>query len=243
MMTVMIVLAAAGLLASLTTATLGVGGQLLVMPLLSLFFPARLVIAATLPMFFMNAVVTFWLYRRTFKTARVFWVLPGLILGVMAGTGIVSRLSGGLLRVVIGSVALFFLLFTMFRGFLLRKNMSFPLWVGVPLSLAAGIVSSLSNIGGTLLSPYLLSESASPAYFVGGMSFLYLVMTTLKMLTFSIAHLLHWNDIGIALPSVLTIIAGARVGQYLHKKIRVIYFRWVVLSVVGISSVILLISR
>ncbi len=75
------------------------------------------------------------------------------------------------------------------------------------------------------------------------MSFLYLVMTTLKMLTFSVAGFLHWEDIWISLPSVLTILAGAHTGQYLHKKIQVAYFRWVVLSVVGISSVMLLIIR
>ncbi len=243
MLTVIIVLAIAGLLASLTTATLGVGGGLLVMPMLALFFPARLVIASTLPMFLANAVVTFWIYRRTFKTVRVFWVLPGVILGIIAGTGIVAHLSGELLRMVIGGVAVFFLLFTLVSGLLLRKNMSFPLWVGVPLSMVAGIVSSLSNIGGTLLSPYVLADQAPPAYFVGGMSFLYLVMTGLKMLTFSIAGLLHWQDIWMSLPSVLTIIIGARTGQYLHKKIRVIYFRWVVLGVVAVSSVLLLSSR
>jgi uncharacterized membrane protein YfcA len=148
-----IVLAAAGLLASVTTAILGVGGQLLVMPILALLFPARLVIAATLPMFWANAGVTFWLYRQTFKTARVFWVLPGMILSIIAASGIVAHLSGDLLRQVIGSVAVFFLLFTTVGGLLLRKDLSFPLWVGVSLSMVAGVVSTLSNIGGTLLSP------------------------------------------------------------------------------------------
>jgi uncharacterized membrane protein YfcA len=124
-----------------------------------------------------------------------------------------------------------------------RKKGAFPLWVGVPLSLVAGVVSSLSNIGGTLLSPYVLSESVPPAYFVGGMSFLYLVMTVLKMVTFTVAGLLDTRDLWMSLPSVLTIIAGARTGKALHKKIRTVYFQWAVLSVVGISSTLLLITR
>ncbi|PSR37588.1 MAG: hypothetical protein C7B44_03055 [Sulfobacillus thermosulfidooxidans] len=242
MATIVVVLAIAGLFASLTTATLGVGGGLLVMPMLALFFPARLIIAATLPMFLANAIVTFWIYRRTFRTRRVLWVLPGIIIGIMGGTGIVAHLSEELLRMVIGGVAVFFLLFTVLGGVLLKKQAAFPVWVGVPLSLVAGVVSTLSNIGGTLLSPYVLSENAPPVYFVGGMSFLYLVMTALKMVTFSLTGLLHWSEIGMAVPSILTIILGARTGQYLHKKINVRYFRWVVLGVVAVSSILLLVS-
>lgn len=243
MIVVMTVLAIAGLLASLTTATLGVGGGLLVMPMLALFFPTRLVIADTLPMFLANAAVTFWIYRRTFKTVRVFWLLPGVILGIIAGTTIVANSPNNLLRWVMGGVAVFFLLFTGISGMLIRNKTSFPLWIGIPLSLVAGVVSSISNIGGTLLSPYVLTETIPPAYFVGGMSFLYLVMTGLKMVTFTLANLIHWQDLLMALPSILTIIAGAHIGQFLNRKISLVYFRWAVFGVVGISSVLLFTTR
>ncbi len=239
----MIVLAGAGFLASLATATLGVGGGLLVMPMLALFFSPHLIIAATLPMFLANALVTFWIYRKTFKSPRIFWVLPGVSLGIIAGTTVVTHLSSVLLRSVIGGVAIFFLLFTVIGGMLLRKKNAFPLWVGVPLSLVAGVVSALSNIGGTLLSPYVLSDAVPPAYFVGGMSFLYLVMTGLKMVTFTVAGLLDLRDLWMSVPSILTIIVGARVGKALHSRIRVAYFRWAVMGVVAISSALLLASR
>lgn len=243
-MNIMIALTLAGFVASFTAATVGVGGGLLVMPLLALLYTPRMVVASSAPMFWASAMVTFYLYRKRFNTKRVWMVIPGVIAGIFIGTVIVQHASPKVLQWVIGGVALSFALISIVLRPKPGKTSRFlPNWTGTPISVVAGVVSALSNIGGTLLSVFLISDEIRPEVFVGGIAFLYVIMTTLKMVLFTVVGILTRQDLLWSLPSIFSIVVGALLGRHVNHKISALHLRWIVISVVGISSIMLFIKR
>ncbi|MDA8206622.1 MAG: sulfite exporter TauE/SafE family protein [Thermaerobacter sp.] len=73
-------LAAAGFVAATSNAAVGIGGGLLVMPLLSLWFPPRLAVAYTIPMFFASTLVIAWRYRGQVDRRFLAWLVPGVFI-------------------------------------------------------------------------------------------------------------------------------------------------------------------
>lgn len=235
----MAVIAASGLVSSFVTAAIGIGGGLIVMPLLALVYPPREMVALTAPMFMANAVVTLWLYRKTFGTRRGYLALPGILAGIGIGARVLAVVPESLLRVLIGLIVLGFLVVELAW----RRNQGpsgLPVWAGVPLSVLSGMVSAISNIGGTIISMYLLEPGMTPALFVGTLSFLYVIMTGVKIVLFGTMGIVSWNTIWPALPSLATIILGARLGRRVNGHISASGFRWTVVSVIGLSSFLLL---
>ncbi|PSR24509.1 MAG: hypothetical protein C7B47_14680 [Sulfobacillus thermosulfidooxidans] len=243
-MNLLLGLSLAGFVASLTSAAIGVGGGLLVMPILVLIFPPRLVIATTAPMFWANAIFTLYLYRKTFWIKRAAVLIPGVIIGILIGTDFVQIASPVILRRTIGIIALVFLALSVFLSSQGRKRIvELPMWIGVPASLLSGVVSSLSNIGGTFLSIFIIQGDVEPARFVGAMAFFYFIMTSVKMIVFSSTGLLTWKEIPWVIPSVGGIALGAVLGKTINRHISPQNFRFLIMGIVSFSSILLLFTR
>ncbi len=236
----MAVIAAAGLVSSFVTAAIGIGGGLIVMPILALAYPPREIVALTAPMFMANAIVTLWLYRKTFGTRRGYLSIPGILVGIGVGARVLAVMPAAGLRILIGLIVFGFLVVELIWRRQSHDSSGLPLWTGLPLSLLSGGVSAVSNIGGTIISMYLLEPGVAPAMFVGTISFLYVIMTGVKLLVFGGMGIVSWATIWPALPSLVTIVLGAKVGKGLNGRISATGFRWTVVSVMGVSAFFLL---
>ena len=76
-----------------------------------------------------------------------------VILGIFTGTVMVHHASREVLQWVIGAVALSFVLISIvFRPKSGKTSRFLPNSTGSPISVVAGVVSALSNMGTTLLS-------------------------------------------------------------------------------------------
>lgn len=230
------VLAIAGLVSSMATAAMGLGGGLLVVPVMTLMFPPKEVIAATAPMFFANAVMTGWIYRDQPLSRRGYLAIPGVLLGIWVGSHFLGEWSTQHLRLAIGVLVLGLLALRERHG--VRKVL--PLWSGVPLSLVSGIASALSNIGATVLSYYLFEPDTTPSQLVATLTMLSIVMAGIKLVVFARLGLLGWHDFVVAGPSVVTIALGARIGRNLHQKMSGSTFRALMAGVIAISGTALI---
>lgn len=232
----MAALAAAGFLASVATNLVGIGGGLLVMPLLALAFDAREAVVLAAPMFLVNAVSAFWYHWRDIEGPRPWIILPGTLVGILAAGHLLRAESYRELRLVIGGVALAFVALQGYSLWTEREIRGLPKWVGVPLGLAAGGVSTLSNIGGTLASMYLLDRDQKPAAFIGGVSLFYVVSSVVKVTYFMAAGLLVPRDLLNVVPAVPAVLAGAWVGTRFNRRVPRRAFAVVVLGVIALAS-------
>ncbi len=235
-----IALSASGFMASIATNTIGVGGGLLVMPLLALWFPAQQVVVFTTPMFLANAIATLLNYRHSWNVPRALRTIPWVLLGIFGGVGILVHESSRDLDFIIAAIALAFVGYEVFQRTMRRQILSLPTWAGMPIGIVAGGISAISNIGGTLLSLYILSPEVTPDGFVGSLALLYVVMTLSKLGLFWFHHLLTWQTLWWSIPSIPAITAGALVGKKLHHRIQPGVFRPIVITVILASSILLI---
>ncbi len=160
-------LAAAGFVAATSNAAVGIGGGLLVMPLLSLWFPPRLAVAYTIPMFFASTLVIAWRYRGQVDRRFLAWLVPGVLMGIAAGSWFLRAASPVVVRWVMGVTAVFFVGMEAVRLATRRSGPVLPFWSAIPLSLISGLASSMTNLGGTIVSLTMLGRDLPPARFVG----------------------------------------------------------------------------
>lgn len=238
----MAALAVAGLVASTSNAALGIGGGLLVMPLLSLWFAPRLVVGYTIPMFFASAVVIAWRYRSHVQRPLLIWFIPGVLAGIAVGAGFLRVAPSDLIRWVMGGLACVFVALEALRLLRQRPTQGLPLWTGIPLSAAAGLASAMTNLGGTVVSLVMLGQNLAPAVFVGTLNVVMLAMSAAKLVTFYGLGVVTPHGLLLALPSVPTVLIGSRIGQTLNRRMSGGTFRWVLVGVIAASAILLLLG-
>ena len=231
----------AGLVASLSQSSIGIGGGLLVMPLLSWWFPPQEVVVYSIPMFFTSTLVNFWRYRRSVRWRQAGAAVPGIMAGAVVGSELLRVESAGVLRAIIAMVALLFTGYEVSRMLKKHPLLSLGRWGMLSVSLISGVASAMTNIGGTILSFALMGQDLDPALFVGTLNALMLAMSVMKIVLFSGLGLLTIHRWAIALPSVPAIIAGSWMGQRLNRRLSGELFRWILVGVISVSAGVLLI--
>lgn len=236
----MAALTAAGFVASTSNAALGIGGGLLVMPLLALWFPPRQVVAYTIPMFFVSSLAIVWRYRHELVREYLYWLIPGALVGVAIGTWLLRSAPSDIVRLAMGGIAVIFVTLEAYR--LIRQAPPSPLKRGwsVPFSLAAGLSSAMTNLGGTIISITMLGRGLSPAMFVGTLNTVMLAMSAGKLIGFYSLGIVTPGGLLLALPSVPAVLVGSWLGQRLNQRLHPTVFRWVLVSVIGVSAILLL---
>lgn len=235
----MAALAAGGLVASTSSAAVGIGGGLLVMPLLSLWLPPQEVVAYTTPMFLASTMVNFWRYRRQIDKRTVLYLTPGVLVGIVAGAHLLRAESPTTIRWIMGAIAIVFAGQEVYRLISHRPVRRLPVWTALPMTLVAGVASALTNIGGTIVSLAMLGLNLSPSVFVGTLNAVMMGMSLLKLGLFAGNGLLGWQGVLWALPSIPAIILGSWAGQQLNHRFSPLIFRWVMVTIIGASAVLL----
>lgn len=237
-------LAASAFVIALITNAVATGGALFVMPLLSLLFPARQVVVMTVPMLWVNAMLAWWNYRHAWKVRRALVTIPWVIIGLVIGVHLLKALPRDILTRIIGTIALLFAAYEIVRRRRGGEVVGLARGWGPGVGMVAGVMSALSNIGGTLLSLYVLSPEISPDELVGSIAFLSVLMTTIKFGLYakSFPGLLTTHTVLWSIPAVATLWVGGRIGKRLHKGINPARFRSIILGIVMVSGAFLVIT-
>ena len=234
-------IAIAGFVMSFVTATVGVGGGLLVMPPLTLIFPPHIAIAGTLPMMLINAMAVMWLYRRSWWTAQAALLVPFTLLGTGIGMAVIVMISSTLTRLFAGLTAASLFVFELRRQQSARSSPLPSTGLRAAYGLGGGIISAVTNIGGIMISLALVNPTIPTETFVGTLATIYFVMTTFKMILFYEHGWLPWSFVIESLPAIPTVLLGSFFGKRLHRHIPHTLFRHIILSIIAISSAALII--
>ena len=231
-----------GAIAGFTAGLFGVGGGLIIVPILYIVFTQmhydpsiimHMALGTSLATIIVTSISSVSAHH---KKGAVLWnvfrkLAPGLVLGAFLGAGIADYLSGQGLQLLIGLFAIW-VAFKMFRGANTPVNPEHHL-PSVPMQLVAGggigIASAIFGIGGgSLTVPYLnkhgvvmqkaVATSAAcglPIAIAGALGFMWFGKQANVMVPNTVGYVHIYAFLGISIMSFITAKFGAKVAHIL----------------------------
>ena len=149
----------------------GFGGGLgmLVTPLCVLAFGSRTAIGILLPLLCAGDAFSLWHYWGKWRKDNLKYLLPGVVLGVVAGVQLVGQFSPRQLNIAIGLIAVLFAAFQFGRDRLFRSAVAFTPnhRIGLPCGFGMGVTSTFAHGAGPVAAMFLLPQRLPKEIFVG----------------------------------------------------------------------------
>lgn len=259
----LIIFLAIGALAGFTAGLFGVGGGLIIVPILFIVFShmgydpnviMHMALGTSLATIIVTSISSVMAHH---KRGAVLWqvfknLAPGLVIGSFLGAGIAGLLSGAKLQLIIGVFAIW-VAYRMFSSANVvvdeSKHLPSPLMQGVA-GTGIGIASAIFGIGGgSLTVPYLnkngvvmqkaVATSAAcglPIAIAGAIGFMFFGAKAQHQIENAIGYVHIYAFIGISLMSFVTAKVGAKVAHALSAAVLKKCFA-VLLTSVGIYFV------
>lgn len=166
----------------------GGGLGLLTTPVAVLAFGPRDAIGILLPLLCAGDAFSLWHYWRKWEARNLKYLLPGVVVGIMAGVQLIGRFSPRQLNIAIGTIAVAFVAFQMGKERIFRGKAAFTPnhRVGQPLGVASGITSTFAHGAGPVVAMFLIPQRMPKEIFVGTNVLIFTFINWLKMPFFCI---------------------------------------------------------
>jgi uncharacterized membrane protein YfcA len=158
------------------------GLGLLSLPLMALVVSPVQAAAIMLPLLISQDVVTVWSYRREFDRRNLATLLPGALLGILAGYLLAAKVSDAAVGLAIGLISM---------GFALRRMLSdgkaaaavtrASYLAGSFWGALCGFASMIAHAGGPPFQIYVMPQRLAPAVFVGTGAIFFAMLNLIKL--------------------------------------------------------------
>lgn len=159
----------------------GIG--LMAVPILSLVVSPIQGAAILLPVMLMQDVVSVWVYRRNYDTWNLKMMLFGSIFGIGAAGLLAAYVSDSQVRLVVGLIALAFVLYTWF-GFMPKKAHRPTAVGGMIAGAAAGFTSTFAHAGSPPFQIHMLPQKLDKLVLVGTATMFFAATNLLKVIPY-----------------------------------------------------------
>jgi len=221
----------------------GLGGMVgaLTTAMMALVLPTEKVIGLVLPMLMVGDVFAVAAHWRKWDRDLILQLIPSAILGVALATYLLRMISGEGLRVVLGLIVLFFVVYKLLEGRLLRQLEYQPKrYHGWVAGIVSGVTSTLAHGGGPPVSIFLVIQSLKPETFAATAAFYLFVLNWMKVPSYWVAGLFDWGLIRSVLWVLPLIPLGVWIGKWLVQRVGRKTFERVILLLLAVSGVLLL---
>ncbi len=226
------------LLVGISKGGFGGGVGLIGTPMVALVTTPTRAAAILLPILCAMDIVGVVAYRKSWDPVNMRILVPGSVLGILLGTATFRFLDENLIRLLIGALALGFVL----RYWLVREPSAEPaapsrragsLWATL-----SGFTSFIAHAGGPPLSVYLLPQHMDKTLFVGTTVIYFAFVNYLKLVPYSLLG--QFSEENLLTSLILSPLAplGMWLGIWLHRRIdeRLFYQTvYLMLAVVGLK--------
>lgn len=169
-------------------------------------------------------------------------ILPGMLLGTLAGYFAKPYFDDVILKQVFGLLIVWFSARELWRMYHQHKDASRPLWLTKVITFCAGITHGLFASGGPLLVYAVAGTQIDKARFRATMVFVWFTLNALLTVAFLIDGRMQPVLINVLFYIPLLVVA-VKLGNYLHEKVKEQHFRVAIYSLLLMTGVILIISR
>jgi uncharacterized membrane protein YfcA len=214
-----IVVIPAILLVGISKGGFGGGVGLIGTPMVALVTTPTQAAAILLPILCAMDIVGVIAYRRSWDPVNMRILVPGSVLGILLGTATFRFLDENLIRLLIGALALAFVL----RYWLAREPAAEPtapdrragsLWAAL-----SGFTSFIAHAGGPPLSVYLLPQNMGKTLFVGTTVIYFAFVNYLKLIPYSLLGQFSGENLVTSLLLSPLAPLGMWLGIWLHRRI------------------------
>jgi uncharacterized protein len=231
----------------ISKAGFGTGIGVIATPLLTLTIPVTDAVALLLPLMIVSDFFSLYYYRLTFDRRSVRLLIPGAVLGIVAGALFFDEFGGRqrVLQAAIGCLAIFFVAFQALRPFFLgaleKRRPSGA--EGVAMGAAAGFFSTLAHAGGPPLVIYLLPQRMPKEVFVGTTVIFFAVINLLKLVPYQALGLFKMTHLTTILVLAPLAYVGVRLGVFMNRRFTDLWFNRVVYTILFLTGLQLVIGR
>ena len=237
-----IVLNLAAVLIGISKAGFGGGTGIVVAPMLALILPAKQTVGLMLPLLLATDILSLLYYWNRWDRRNVLALMPGALLGILAGTQVLYVIPDLYLKKTIGLLACIFALIQAVRDVVLKSKSPFTGGgvQGVVAGFVTGVISTLAHIGGLVTTMYLLPQRLSNRTFVGTTTAVYFLINAAKMGPYVGLGLVNGPVLMRDLFLLPSIAAGTGLGILLNRRVSSGAFSKVLLLFVLITGIMLL---
>ncbi len=222
----------------------GFGGGLVVaaVPLMSLIMAPVQAAGILLPLLCLADLMGLWAYRGKWVWPELRTLLPASLFGIALGTLLFGLMSTSVIKLIIGAVALAFVLNHWLSGNHPsdQQRPDFPRAAGIPAAITAGFTSFVAHSGGPPINMYLLRRSLNRTEFVATTVLFFAVVNYVKLLPYAWLGQLAVDNLVASLVLAPFVPIGIKIGVILHKRIsdRFFYrFVYILLFVVALKLI------
>ena len=219
------------------------GGMGLVSPtLMAQVMPVRLVLALMQPLLMICDVAAIGAWWRKWDLRNLWLLLPGTVVGVAAGSTLLTSLPDRYLRVGLGAIALTFVALQLARRREASDHGAFrPVWWhGALCGAAAGFCSILAHAAGPIITLFLIPQGLGKDRFVATTVIYYVCLNLIKLPFFIGTGLLTARVALSALWLAPIVVLGTLAGVWLNRRVSEKAFTTVVYAIVVLSAIKLL---
>ena len=190
---------------------------ILAVPLMSMSISPVIAAGIMLPILVIMDITALYFYWNKWKLDIVKLIIPPSIIGIIIGSITFSYISDDGVRVIIGSIALLFILFTILQSgnFLIKPTKK----KGIFWSTVAGYTSFLIHAGGPPLNFYLLPQKMHKTIYVSTFTLAFAIINAVKLIPYYFLGQLAPSYMKVSLILLPLAPIGIIIGYYLHKKV------------------------
>jgi uncharacterized membrane protein YfcA len=222
----------------------GGGAGMVAVPLLALSVPLPQAAAVLLPILCTMDLFALAAYRGQYSAVNIRRLLPAALVGIAAGALAFGTLDERWLRVIVGVIAVVFVLQWVVGVARHRGRTPEPTRPGVLSGsfwgFLTGFTSTMAHAGGPPVSVYLLPQRLPPTIFVGTTVILFTAVNYTKLIPYAWLGQLRTENLLTSLVLLPLAPLGIRLGRWLHDRVDdVLFYRitYVLLLVTGVKLI------
>lgn len=205
------------ILSAYVRATIGFGSGLIMVGLLTFMFPLQLVVPMVLLLDILGSALLGGYDLKQVRWLELKWLLPGSILGLVAGSWLLQATPAQhltlFLGLFIGAYVIYALLVKPERLPLINR-----LW-GIPLGIFGGVIGSLYGGGGPAFVAYFQMRKLDKRAFRATFQAIAMADNLMRIFTYLMFSLLSWPLLGAAVLLAPAMALGLWFGNRLHLRI------------------------
>ncbi|SDI17473.1 sulfite exporter TauE/SafE family protein [Pseudomonas panipatensis] len=204
----------------------GFGGALggIAVPLMALAMPPTQAAALMLPILCMADITGLRRFYGKWDVRNLKIMLPGALLGVLAGSLSFGLLSERFIALLIGAIAIVFVLLNGLTARAAAHPAPAAAGKGVVLSAIAGFTSFVAHAGGPPIMMYLLPQQMEKVRYIATVNLFFLLTNAIKLLPYALLGQFSLASLGTSLLLAPVVVLGVFLGIWLQDKVNHLWF-------------------
>jgi len=173
-----------------------------------------------LPLLIAGDAFSAWHYRGKWKTPVLKVLLPGIVVGALIGSQLIGRFSPRQLNIVIGSLAVGFVVFQYVKEVILKweGTLTPDYRNGTLFGMAAGITSSFAHGAGPVMSMFLIPQKMAKEVHVATRVLIFTCINWIKVPFFVAAGVISPDTLLAGAKFVALVPVGVALGIWLNRR-------------------------